>query len=55
MGEWLVARPDCIYPGKAPRYPFCWWLGGPQARLEAEDRGKILRLRRGSNSGRPSL
>jgi hypothetical protein len=39
-------------PGKVPG-THCGRLGGPQSRLDLEGRGKIFRLRRGSNPVRP--
>jgi hypothetical protein len=49
-GEWSAV----LYPrGKDPRYPLDRRLGGPRAWLDIDARGKILYLRRGSNTGRP--
>jgi hypothetical protein len=46
--------PAALYPrGKDPRYPLDRKLGGPQSRLDAEARRKILCLHRGPNPGRP--
>jgi hypothetical protein len=42
-----------LFPrGKSSRYPLCRRLGGPRAGLDAEVRGKILWLCRGSNPSR---
>jgi hypothetical protein len=53
-GEWLAGRPGRIYPREDPRYPLYRRLGWPRAGLDAETRGKILCLCRGSNPGRPA-
>jgi hypothetical protein len=46
--------PAALYPrGKDPRYPLAGGWVGPRAGLDAEARGKILCLYRGSNPGRP--
>jgi hypothetical protein len=51
-GEWSASR--TLPGGKEPLGSHCTggWVG-PRAGLEAEVRGKILRLRRGSNPGEP--
>jgi hypothetical protein len=54
-GEWSASRPGrTLPPGKEPTGTHCTggWVG-PRAGLDAEVRGKILCLRRGSNPGRP--
>jgi hypothetical protein len=53
VGEWLAARPGRIYPQEDPRYPLYRRLGGPQSRVDAEGRGKILCLCRGWNPPHP--
>jgi hypothetical protein len=48
--------PAALYHrGIYPRYPLDRKLGGPQSRLDAEARRKILWLCRGSNPGPPVL
>jgi hypothetical protein len=54
-GEWSASRPGrTLPPGKEPPGTHCTggWVG-PRAGLDAEVRGKILCLCRGSNPGRP--
>jgi hypothetical protein len=54
-GEWSESRPGrALPPGERPPSTHCigGWVG-PRAGLDAEARGKILCLCRGSNPGRP--
>jgi hypothetical protein len=54
-GEWSASRPGrALPPGEtAPGTPWTGGWVGPRASLDAEVRGKILCLCRGSNPGRP--
>jgi hypothetical protein len=55
-GEWSASRPGrALPPGKRAPGTRCigGWVG-PTAGLDAETRGKILCLCRGSNPGRPA-